>query len=117
LRHLPRRIDLSQLERQLTMAHHPGTGLKAFLAQAGQRPRFGVEFESQLVCRFSDAGGDEPSMRSGGRRLKSAEARNRGEVGHRRCRGLYGDLAAALGWGGWIKAPAPIGLLSQDGCG
>src|SRR4029077_21251308 len=70
-----------------------------------------------LMCRFSDAGGDEPSTRSGGRRLKSAEARNRGEVGHRRCRGLYGDLAAALGWGGWIKAPAPIGLPSQDGCG
>src|SRR6266446_10166732 len=64
-----------------------------------------------FMCRFSDAGGDEPSMRSGGRRLKSAEARNRGEVGHGRCRGLYGDLAAALGWGGWIKAPAPIGLL------
>ena len=69
------------------------------------------------LCRFWDAGGDEPSTRSGGRRLKSAEARNRGEVGHRRGRGLYGDLAAALGWGGWIKAPAPIGLPSQDGCG
>ena len=70
-----------------------------------------------LLCRFSDAGGDEPSTRSGGRRLKSAEARNRGEVGHRRCRGLYGDLVAALGWGGWINAPAPIGLPSQDGWG
>jgi len=32
-------------------------------------------------CRFSDAGGDEPSTRSGGRRLKSAKARNRGKWG------------------------------------
>ena len=69
------------------------------------------------MCRFSDAGNDEARHTLGDRRLKSAEARNRGEVGHRRCRGLYGDLAAALGWGGWIKAPAPIGLPSQDGCG
>ena len=35
----------------------------------------------RLLCRFSDAGGDEPSTRSGGRRLKSAKARNRGRWG------------------------------------
>ena len=50
------------------------------------------------IGRAMVAGGDEPATRSGGRRLKSAKARNRGEVGHRRCRGLDGDLAAALGW-------------------
>jgi hypothetical protein len=31
----------------------------------------------RLLCRFSDAGNDEPLTRSGGRRLKSAKARNR----------------------------------------
>jgi hypothetical protein len=34
-----------------------------------------------LLCRFSDAGSDDPSTRSGGRRLKSAKARNRGKWG------------------------------------
>jgi hypothetical protein len=70
------------------------------------------------LCRFSDAGSDEPSTRSGGRHLKSAKARNRGGVGHRRCRGLYGDLAAASGFGrGGIKAPAPIALPRGLGVG
>src|SRR5271166_4980903 len=32
----------------------------------------------QELCRFSDAGSDELSTRSGGRRSKSAKARNRG---------------------------------------
>jgi hypothetical protein len=32
-----------------------------------------------LLCRFSDAGSEEVSTCSGGRRLKSAEARNRGK--------------------------------------
>jgi hypothetical protein len=32
-----------------------------------------------LLCRFSDAGSDEASTCSGGRRLKSAKARNRGK--------------------------------------
>ena len=36
-----------------------------------------------------------PTTRSGGRRPKSAKARNRGGWGTRRCRGRYGDL------GGW----------------
>ena len=49
------------------------------------------------LCRFSDAGNDEVSTRSCGRRSKSAKARNRGA---RKCaeqrRGLYyGDLATA----------------------
>jgi hypothetical protein len=29
------------------------------------------------LCRFSDAGNDDPTTRSGGRRPKSAKARNR----------------------------------------
>jgi hypothetical protein len=31
------------------------------------------------VCRFSDAGNDDLATRSGGRRPKSAKARNRGK--------------------------------------
>ena len=31
-----------------------------------------------FVCRFSDAGNDDLTTRSGGRRPKSAKARNRG---------------------------------------
>jgi len=34
-----------------------------------------------LLCRFSDAGNDEAGHTLGDRRRKSAEARNRGEVG------------------------------------
>ena len=33
---------------------------------------------SPLLCRFSDAGNDDLTTRSGGRRPKSAKARNRG---------------------------------------
>jgi hypothetical protein len=33
------------------------------------------------LCRFSDAGNDKACTRSGGRRLKSAKARNRGRWG------------------------------------
>src|SRR4051794_2457124 len=46
--------------------------------------------EGQLLCRFSDAGSDEPSTRSGGRRLKSAKARNRGKWGTVGARALWG---------------------------
>ena len=37
--------------------------------------------ECQEMCRFSDAGNDEAGHTLGDRRRKSAEARNRGEVG------------------------------------
>jgi hypothetical protein len=40
-----------------------------------------VEREGPEMCRFLDAGSDDPSTRSGGRRLKSAKARNRGKWG------------------------------------
>jgi hypothetical protein len=42
---------------------------------------WGRRGERRLLCRFSDAGGDEPSTRWGGRRLKGAKARNRGKWG------------------------------------
>jgi hypothetical protein len=47
---------------------------------------------------FRTPGMTTPATRSKIGRRKSAKARNRGGVGHRRCRGLYGDLAAASGW-------------------
>src|SRR6266851_8886256 len=71
----------------------------------------------RLLCRFSDAGGDEPSTRWGGRRLKSAKARNRGKWGTVGAARLYGDLAAVLGWAGWIKAPAAIAGPGRRGVG
>ena len=69
------------------------------------------------MCRFSDAGSDEPCARSSDRRLKSAEARNRGKWGHRRCRGLYGDLAAVSGWARLVRARAAIALPCRMGVG
>jgi len=59
--------------------------------------------ECPLMCRFSDAGNDETGETLGARRRKSAKARNREGVGHRRCRGLYGDLGrdVRLGRVGW----------------
>src|SRR6516165_7547359 len=64
------------------------------------------------MCRFSDAGDDEAGDRLEDRRLKSAEARNRGKWGHLRCRGLYGDLAAASGWARLVRAPAQLLCLA-----
>jgi len=50
--------------------------------------------EGQLLCRFSDAGMTRLSTRCGGRRPKSAKARNRGKWGTGGAAGVYGDLAA-----------------------
>jgi hypothetical protein len=47
-----------------------------------------------LLCRFSDAGMTRLSTRCGGRRPKSAKARNRGTWGTGGAAGAYGDLAA-----------------------
>src|SRR5882672_11654936 len=47
-----------------------------------------------LLCRFSDAGMRRLSTRCGGRRPKSAKARNRGKWGSGGAAGAYGDLAA-----------------------
>jgi hypothetical protein len=56
----------------------------------------------QVLCRFSDAGMTGPSTRRGGRRPKSAKARNRGRE-RQRCRGHYGDLAAGSGAREWRR--------------
>src|SRR5262252_7084224 len=70
-----------------------------------------------ILCRFSDAGSDDAGHRLEDRRLKSAEARNRGKWGRRRCRVLYGDLAAASGWARLVRALAPIALPRRMGVG
>ena len=49
---------------------------------------------SPFMCRFSDAGMTRLSTRCGGRRPKSAKARNRGKWGTGGAAGVYGDLAA-----------------------
>jgi len=54
-----------------------------------------------LIARFSDAGSDEISARSGSRRSKSAKARNRGRYAPWPCRrlsygGLSGERAACM---------------------
>jgi ABC-type uncharacterized transport system permease subunit len=45
---------------------------------AGLMCRFNVQVMCRLMCRFSDAGMPRLSTRAGGRRQKSAKARNRG---------------------------------------
>jgi len=47
---------------------------------------------SRLLCRFSAAGNDDLTTRSGGRRLKSAKARNRGGGWYDESAAGYGDL-------------------------
>ena len=62
------------------------------------------------MCRFSVAGNDEPTTGTGGRRPKSAKARNRGMWGTIVPR-RYGDLAAAAGLMILDGAFEPVGLL------
>jgi hypothetical protein len=66
---------------------HRGDGRRELVHLGGN---VGLELQQALLlfrtdirrlCRFSDAGSDDPSTRSGGRRLKSAKARNRGKWG------------------------------------
>jgi len=61
---------------------------------------FYVEIVRRLMCRFSDAGIDEASTCSGGRRLKSAKARNRGR---------WGTVGAAGSMGIWPGRPVGRG--------
>jgi hypothetical protein len=63
-------FEYRNAQRHITNAH----SIKPWLVEPKR-------WESLLMCRFSDAGSDESSTRSGGRRLKSAEARNRGKWG------------------------------------
>jgi hypothetical protein len=53
---------------------------------------------SQHLCRFSDAGNDDPTTRSGGRRRKSAKARNRGVRKGVAVPRAMGILPRALAW-------------------
>jgi hypothetical protein len=61
----------------------------------------------QVLCRFSDADSDEPSTHSGGRRLKSAKARNRGTGRPQVGRLLKVDLRVRSGKGSKPAARAP----------
>src|SRR6516165_1760089 len=52
------------------------------------------------LCRFSDAGNDDLTTRSGGRRPKSAKARSRGKLATGWQRALWGfELSAEVGGG------------------
>jgi hypothetical protein len=61
------------------------------------------------LCTFSDAGMPRLSMRSGGRRPKSAKAQNRGEWDWR-CRRLYGELSGCRAQGERREAIEPMAL-------
>jgi hypothetical protein len=50
------------------------------------------------MCRFSDAGNDEARYKLGRPASEKRQDTKSREVGHRRCRGLYGDLAATSCW-------------------
>ena len=88
------------------------------MSESGQgRPD---SFASTLVvqlCRFSDAGNDEAGHTLGDRRRKSAKARNRGGVRHRRCRGLYGDLGEASSWARLDRIARGHRIASRGGFG
>ena len=71
----------------------------------------------RLLCRFSDAGSDDAGHRLEDRRLKSAEARNRGK---------WGTVGAACSMGisrgvrlgeVWSERARLNCFASQDGCG
>ena len=52
---------------------------------------------SPELCRFSDAGDDDLAARCGGRRPKSAKARNRGNGWYGVSAAGYGELATSSG--------------------
>jgi hypothetical protein len=72
-------VRLDELVR--TTGREPAwEGFPSDLESAGSRcPRVGIGRSAivQVLCRFSDAGNDDLTARSGGRRPKSAKARNR----------------------------------------
>jgi hypothetical protein len=75
------------------------------------------DLECPLLCRFSDAGNDEARHTLGRPASEKRQGTKSREVRHGRCRGLYGDLAAASDWGGWLGGPAPIALPRRMGLG
>src|SRR5215471_21634062 len=76
----------------------------------------------QLLCRFSDAGNDDLTTRSGGRRPKSAKARNRGRwaAAGPRAMGISPWAQALMRWndaaaGGRLpSAMRPIGAMTEQ---
>ena len=70
------------------------------LSASDQSRRWILVAEQHLLCRFSDAGDDEARHTLGRAASEKRQGTKSREVRHDRCRGLYGDLAAALGWGG-----------------
>src|SRR6202047_3551701 len=66
----------------------------------------------RLLCRFSDAGMTKLSPGTGGRRPKSAKARNRGRWGTDGAVGAMGILPRARAWEDWTGAVAVFGFLS-----
>src|SRR5262249_41216165 len=68
------------------------------IRQSSDQPRF-AKIGCRLMCRFSDAGNDEAGHALRDRRRKSAKARNRGGVGHRRCRGTLWGFSRGAGLG------------------
>jgi hypothetical protein len=66
----------------------------------------------RLLCRFSDAGSDDLTTRYGGRRPKSAKARNRGKFQCYRAAG-HGEPRAMGIWArslSWAMAAAALDL-------
>jgi hypothetical protein len=72
--------------------------VRASLKLGAAPPPLGPFIPSTLERRFLDTGMTNPSTGCGGRRPKSAKARNRGRCAGRGCRGRYGDFAAGSGF-------------------
>jgi hypothetical protein len=69
------------------------------LVSAAGRPDL-LQRERQLLCRFSDAGNDDLTTRSGGRRPKSAKARSRDVLGTGWQRALWRfQISIGVDWG------------------
>ena len=94
-------------------------GAKVTVLQSADRmlTLFDPDLVGLLMCRFSDAGNDEAGHTLGDRRRKSAKARNRGGVRHRRCRGLYGDLGEASSWARLDRIARGHRIASRGGFG
>ena len=116
------RHSLQRRRRRVCVVHVSGVHGQPGGGPCGRIDQTGDARSDLMICRNPSVMSplvqvfgrrdDEPSTRSGGRRPKSAKARNRGRwCTAGRCRGRYGDLATGSGLRGWIEAVAAIGLL------
>src|SRR6267154_1206069 len=71
----------------------------------------------RLCANFRTPAVTRPSTRSGGRRLKSAKARNRGKWGTVGAAGSMAIWPRRQVGRGWVRAPAPIALPRRMGVG